>query len=107
MVQCSVEPASPNPELCDGLDNDCDENIDEAFPDLNDICTVGEGACQAAGVWKCSEDLQTRVCSANAREASDELCDSIDNDCDDSVDEGFPNLLEPCSAGEGACKRQA
>ena len=106
VVQCSVEPNSPSDELCDGLDNDCDEQVDENFPDLNNICTVGEGACQAAGVWQCSNDFESRVCSAIAREASQEFCDSIDNDCDDNIDEDFPNILEPCARGEGACRRQ-
>jgi hypothetical protein len=106
VVQCSVEPASPSNELCDGLDNDCDEQVDETFPELNNICTVGDGACQAAGVWKCSDDFESRVCSATAREASNEFCDSIDNDCDDNIDEDFPNILEPCAQGVGACRRQ-
>lgn len=50
-------------ESCDGLDNNCNEAIDEPFPD-----TDGNG---------------TPDC------ASPELCDGLDNDGDQRTDEGF------------------
>ena len=37
-------------ETCDGIDNDCDRETDEDFPDLgNDCFSEGQGECQAPG----------------------------------------------------------
>src|SRR5207247_3136089 len=44
------------PELCDGKDNNCNGQIDEAFADLGTTCSVGVGACQQTG---------TKVCTAS------------------------------------------
>src|SRR5207249_1754231 len=33
----------------------------------------------------------------------DEVCDGLDNDGDGVVDNGFPDLGQPCSLGAGAC----
>ena len=34
-----------------------------------------------------------------------EVCNGLDDDCDGSTDEGFPDLGKPCSAGRGICKK--
>lgn len=34
-----------------------------------------------------------------------ELCDTLDNDCDSSIDEDFPDLSNPCTVGIGECQR--
>src|SRR5690606_17152897 len=45
----SCAPGEPSAELCDGLDNDCDELTDAADPDLVlDPCEKQLGACSGA-----------------------------------------------------------
>jgi len=88
-------------EECDGLDNDCDDKTDEDFP-LGDACSLGIGACKADGSYVCAKD-GTAVCNALPGKPAGELCDGLDNDCDDKTDEDFP-LGNACSLGIGACK---
>ncbi len=93
-------------EICDGLDNDCDDDVDEG-------CTCAEGDSQScytgpdgtAGHGACVEGTQT--CGSDgtwgdcegAVEPADETCNLVDDDCDDETDEGF----EPESCGDGIC----
>ena len=85
-------------ELCDGVDNDCDGEIDE--PDATDAQTFyadndGDGygdafgdelACAApAGFVDNSDDCNDH--DAEIYTGADELCDGIDNNCDAQVDE--------------------
>ena len=84
-VECTAVPGPSSPELCDGLDNDCDGQVDEDFG-LGGACVVGIGACENVGVLVCGPD--GAVCDAVPGDPSAEVCDDgIDNDCDGLVDD--------------------
>jgi hypothetical protein len=74
-------------EICDYKDNDCDGEIDEGFPFLDENCLAGEGFCQNTGVMICSPDGLGVICSAEPLPPQEEICDGKDNDCDGIIDE--------------------
>lgn len=98
----------PEPERCDGLDNDCDERIDE----LDAPCTVGQGRCARVGRARCIDG--DAVCSAVAGSPQMERCDPVDWSCDGQTDdvEGASQACEidggcgllVCAAGQAALR---
>ncbi|MBC8413332.1 hypothetical protein H8E50_06650, partial [bacterium] len=100
-----------NTEVCDGLDNDCDAQVDEgaAWSDLGTSCSAGTGACEANGVRICdaNNSAGATVCSVLPGPPEIEICDGIDNDCDAQIDEGaaWAGKGDACSVGAGECSR--
>lgn len=103
-VVCSTQAGHPQAELCNSLDDDCDGVTDEEPADVGEVCSVGIGMCRRVGNTECQDGLEE--CGVPAGEQGIEVCNSLDDDCDDEVDENPTDVGEACSAGIGQCRRQ-
>jgi hypothetical protein len=81
----SCTPGSPSAELCNGLDDNCNGQVDEGFAPIATTC--GVGACTAAGTQSCVNGVLTDSCTPGSPSA--ELCNGLDDNCNGQVDEGF------------------
>ena len=93
--------------LCDGIDGNCNGQIDEGWPNKGQGCAVGTGICQGVSTWQCKADKSGVECPAQpqAAKAVDEVCNGLDDNCDGSVDERTPAAGSLCSnGGQHACK---
>jgi Putative metal-binding motif len=107
-VDCDDRSAAAYPggaEVCDGVDNDCDGNTDDADADVTGQSTFyadndldGHGtvaatieACTAPSGYAASsddcDDTNSALFPGNA-----EICDGQDNNCDALADDDDPNL---------------
>ena len=89
--------------LCDGLDNDCDDETDEGW-NVGSVCTVGIGACAAEGDIECDSDGNGSHCAGEAITPiteTDETCDGQDDDCDGQTDEDYEPMVD---CGSGTCQ---
>jgi len=91
-------PGDPATEICDGKDNDCDGLTDE---DLG-TTTCGYAACQVT-VNNCENGVP-QTCVPDMTKATEEVCDDVDNDCDDTIDEGCCTSDADCQIPPDICK---
>ncbi|MGK0360524.1 MAG: Notch-like protein, partial [Bradymonadia bacterium] len=115
---CETPCAPSGAEVCDGSDNDCDGRVDEDFdvqvdPDRCGACDtpcvtanararcVG-GRCEIdacpPGFVDVDQDPRTG-CEYACAPAGDEVCDTVDNDCNGRIDEGFDIFADVAHCG--------
>ena len=99
LSECNA--AEPLEEICDGLDNNCDGNMDEGqtlplSDNQNGLCAGSVKVCTGADGW-----IEPNYTDIATYEGTETLCDGLDNDCDGTVDNG---LTPPLSNNQnGIC----
>ena len=97
----------PSLEVCDGIDNNCDMQVDEGclcIEGETQSCYSGEEAVRNVGA--CADGIQT--CDASGSWGgcegevlpTEEVCDGQDNNCNTQTDEGFGSV----TCGLGQCQ---
>ncbi len=72
---------------------DCPDSDGDGYVACYGICDPGAFSC-----GECDDSDE------NVNPLALELCDGIDNNCDGSADEGFPDVGTSCTEGVGACE---
>ena len=95
-------------ELCDGLDNDCSGEADDAVGDLWYEDADGDGygdadtetlSCESEGLIADSSDCDDDDDDVNP--GATEVCNEVDDNCDGSVDEGVLLTFYVDADGDG------
>ena len=103
MFGSCVGEVTPQPELCNSLDDNCDGQTDEGNPEGGGACNTGLPGVCAAGTSECQGGGLS--CNQN-QQASAETCNGLDDNCDGATDEGNPGGGGACSTGlPGICNQ--
>ena len=94
---CQPGNGSGSDTSCNGVDDDCDGQIDEDFVSSSTNC--GVGACQSTGSLTCAAGVETNSCVPGVPAPIDSTCDGVDDDCDGFVDEDYSSSSTTCGVG--------
>jgi hypothetical protein len=75
-------------ELCNGEDDDCDGEVDEAFPELGEACDGPDSDGCDNGVVGCSASGGTDCGAEQPADIVESCANALDDDCDGLVNEG-------------------
>jgi hypothetical protein len=101
-------------ETCNGVDDNCNGEVDEDFDCAMGRETSCRTPCDSVGRGVCN--IACQIPSLADCEPPDETCNGADDDCDGAVDEGFESYRCPltgtvhddaASCGEGCRETQA
>ncbi len=86
---------SPEEEICNNFDDNCDGNIDE---NLTRSCNISNAYGICFGTETCTAGSWV---GCDATTPSLDICDGIDNDCDGDTDDSDNSVGQPCQGGCG------
>lgn len=96
----------PSAEVCDGIDNDCDSQVDNNLTDLwlgQTCCLIGVFEKPVADCMKIGCPVGQYVCSGDGKKVCSavlEICNGQDDDCNNLVDDGqICPLGQSCKGG--------
>ncbi|MCK6571890.1 hypothetical protein L6V77_12440 [Myxococcota bacterium] len=104
---CNARPGRPGVEDCNGVDDDCDGEVDEGLD--NALCYEGAAGTQEnrpchEGRRRCDSSRWTACVDQTLPQ--NEICDGVDNDCNGEADdiangncECAPNEMRACYSG--------
>ncbi len=84
--------STPALEVCDGIDNDCNNEIDE---NLDGSCEITNEFGTCSGERRCLGQAGWDDC--DALNPSYDICDGVDNNCNEQIDEENEHLFDSCS----------
>jgi Putative metal-binding motif len=94
-----VQDNSGGPEVCNGLDDDCDGSTDQGNPGGGGGCVTGTPGICSPGTLQCTGG--SLLCQPNATPTT-EVCNGLDDNCNGTADEGTGGAA--CSTGlPGVC----